>query len=317
MSRDIHQFVSADWEPEFANETWDPPPHMRTDLTRLEGPTIPIIGRHFYRVPDARLLKVGGSEGEARMTVLARRVLEGTLTISTVHAFIQIPDSGSAILSDRVQGVPLSTLWNDISASQRTTIKNQLCDVLLAMRKPSFEYAGRPGRRPYVLPTVLASSAYDFCSDLEAWNESRARAIVGNVADARRAESLCEQQYKLVVTDRFVLTHGDLSDRNIIVEPDTLNIVGLLDWEDANVVPSYFEYVAARLSSGHLPYWRVELLEVLEKVLERGCAETTNVEEEFARWKALVDVERYALGLDDDCAWTFEPDDRGIPTSRV
>ncbi|KZT03197.1 uncharacterized protein LAESUDRAFT_738383 [Laetiporus sulphureus 93-53] len=272
--------------------TWESPPHTRKDFIRLEGSTIPIIGNHFYRAPDGLLLKVGGSEGEAQMTVLARYVLEDTLTVLRVHAFIQIPPNISAILLDYVQGIPLSALWNDLSATQRTTIKNQLCDALLAMRRPSFEYAGRPGRKPYVLPKELGFSAHDFCSNVEEWNGSRERAIVATW---------------LVKTDRFVLTHGDLSDRNILVDLNTLTIVSLLDWEYANVVPTYFEYVAARLSGGHRSYWRAEPLEVLEKVLERECGEMmTNVEAELARWKALVDVERYAQGMDDDCTWTFE-----------
>ncbi|OBZ73341.1 hypothetical protein A0H81_06787 [Grifola frondosa] len=253
----------------------------------------------------------GGSENEARMTALARRVLSGVVTVPAVHAVVHTPN-GDAILMDYVQGVPLSTIWSGLSALQRATVKQKLCDVLCAMRRSSFGYAGRPGRRPYVLLFEFGVAVHDFCADVQMWNESRARAVSKNVGDARRVGSLREKQFELVTAARFVLTHGDLSDRNILVNPDTLDIIGVLDWEYANVVSSYFEYIAARFSGGHRPYWRAELLEVLEKVLERECGEA-RVEEELARWKALVDVERYAQGYDDDCAWTFETDNLGTP----
>ncbi len=120
--------------------------------------------------------------------------------------------------------------------------------------------------------------------------------------------------------DRPVLTYGDLSDRNILVDPDTLAVTGFLDWEMANIMPAYFEYVAARLSGDHQPAWRKELLDVLRSVLRCECdtgrqedLRVVNVDEGHGRyrrtlavWNAIVDVERIAQGYDDDCEWTFD-----------
>lgn len=58
---------------------------------------------------------------------------------------------------------------------------------------------------------------------------------------------------KKSLVDLPVLTHGDLSDRNILIDPITLQVTGLIDWELANVAPAYFEYATARLCSGHGP----------------------------------------------------------------
>ncbi|KAK2880085.1 hypothetical protein FQN49_000599 [Arthroderma sp. PD_2] len=302
-------FMNADWKPQLVTETWESQAILK-DLTRIEGPTILIIGRRFYHYDDERLLKVGGDEDEAWMTALARRVLQDSSKVPRVYSFIQMPNN-SAILMDRISGVPLSTVWDDISEEQRLNVTDQLYDILLAVRRPVFEYAGRPDHKPYILPnTELGSDAHDFCANIEAWNASRARAIMANTVDSPQAAAFRDQQYQLVTgtaADRFVLTHGDLSDRNIIVDPDSLNITGIIDWEDANVVPCYFEYIAARLSEGHLPQWRKVLLGVLEKVLERECEEKgASYLEELVRWKALVDVERYAHGLDEHCTWTFD-----------
>lgn len=126
--------------------------------------------------------------------------------------------------------------------------------------------------------------------------------------------------------DRPVLIHGDLSDRNVLIDSSTLEVTGLIDWEMANVAPAYFEYVDARLSGGHEPEWRIELLDILSRVLRIECTRavgesaqdsghqsaTEQVKELFeatlAAWRALIDVERAAQGYSDDCYWTFEDD---------
>jgi aminoglycoside phosphotransferase (APT) family kinase protein len=64
--------------------------------------------------------------------------------------------------------------------------------------------------------------------------------------------------------------HADLSDRNILIDPDSLEITGLIDWERANTAPAYFEWVTANLCGGHQPAWRLELLDVLRSVLRMG-----------------------------------------------
>lgn len=39
----------------------------------------------------------------------------------------------------------------------------------------------------------------------------------------------------------FVFCHNDLSQQNIVVDPDTLKINGIIDWEYAGFYPEYFE----------------------------------------------------------------------------
>lgn len=40
---------------------------------------------------------------------------------------------------------------------------------------------------------------------------------------------------------RFVLCHDDLSQHNMVVDPQTLKIRAILDWEYAGFYPGYFE----------------------------------------------------------------------------
>ncbi|KAM0669345.1 hypothetical protein ACQRIT_004318 [Beauveria bassiana] len=70
-----------------------------------------------------------------------------------------------------------------------------------------------------------------------------------NAQDTERAVDL-EQVHRAGITDaddwdRPVLTHGDFSDSNILVDPDTLAVTGFLDWGTADIMPAYFEYATA------------------------------------------------------------------------
>ncbi|OJJ78462.1 uncharacterized protein ASPGLDRAFT_62519 [Aspergillus glaucus CBS 516.65] len=176
--------------------------------------------------------------------------------------------------------------------------------------------------------TALAHSILGPCVPRGSqWDDSRVRALQASAPDAERAVALERVQRDTTGAGdwaRPVLSHGDLSDRNILVDPCTLTVTGFLDWEMANIMPAYFEYVAAWLSGGHQPEWRRELLDVLRSVLRCKCdagrqedLDAVNVddgEERYRRtlaaWDAVVNVERITQGYDNDCEWTFET---GLP----
>lgn len=53
-------------------------------------------------------------------------------------------------------------------------------------------------------------------------------------------------QEKILTTDHnIVMTHGDFTPRNIVVQSatnDSVDIVGLIDWEASGAYPDYWEY---------------------------------------------------------------------------
>ena len=94
--------------------------------------------------------------------------------------------------------------------------------------------------------------------------------------------------------------------------PKTLAITGLIDWEMANILPAYFEYVAAQISPTHQPEWREVILDVLRSVLRHECgaelgkdslssAEIDKGQEMYvktlAAWNAVSEVERTAFNF--------------------
>ncbi|ROT38610.1 kinase-like protein [Sodiomyces alkalinus F11] len=59
--------------------------------------------------------------------------------------------------------------------------------------------------------------------------------------------------YQQAEESRLVLTHGDLSSLNILVDGDS--VVGIVDWETAGWFPPYWEYTTAKYVDPYNPFW--------------------------------------------------------------
>ena len=270
---------SSKSSPGFRLITWQTLPALQ----ELEASTILCVSRRIYVYSPEAILKTASSKDEALITELANEVL-GSLA-PRVEAFVSVlePRLMEGILMARRPGVLLVDVWPSLDSPQRTKAKTSLIALLVRMRAPRerFDYYGRPGQQPYITPTEFGwNKKHDFCRTRADWDESRMRALRAAAEDAEVPEDripiLERVQHETgtigaTLVDAPVLTHGDLSDRNILVDPITLEVTGLIDWELANIAPAYFEYATARLCGGHLPEWRKELLEVLCNVLQAAC----------------------------------------------
>lgn len=83
---------------------------------------------------------------------------------------------------------------------------------------------------------------------------------------------------------KFVLTHGDLSPRNIMVKDG--KITGIVDWERSGFFPEYVEYAFAmkRCHKFHSieKWWAPILKEVLQRCSKRRLEFTHLVE--YQEW---------------------------------
>ncbi|KAH7309850.1 hypothetical protein B0I35DRAFT_490501 [Stachybotrys elegans] len=283
-------------------ERWDSLP----ELPLPTGPTILNIGRRLFKHSPTTILKFGIHEDEGIMTVLGHSILGSC--VPQVTSMVTVPAESSdispsnhirhGIVITRQPSIPLVQLWPSLTSEQRESVKAELFHLLVRMRSCRFSYSGRPNRQPYLLFTEFGTETYVYCASRSEWDDSRIRALHANNPEPERAVALEKIQRGTNGADgwdRPVLTHGDLSDRNVL-------------------------YIVARLSGGHDPPWRKELLDVLRSVLRyeyndqhqedpdavmfddesEGCRKT------LAAMDAFVDVERIAQGYDDDCYWTFE-----------
>lgn len=168
-----------------------------------------------------------------------------------------------AMISDYVPGKPLDEVWPSLDESQRSSIKHQLRSQLDLFRKCTQQFIGRINRQPAFNPCQAIRREYigpfDTEAEFDKWCLER---VKGPFTRCRWEWTLSKLRKE--TSTKFVLTHGDLFPRNIMV--DDGKIAGILDWENSGFFPEYFEYARAADIYDYYgeEWWKPVLMEVLE-----------------------------------------------------
>lgn len=230
--------------------------HTTRDGTKL---ALKVRPPWAYKRSDAEMMRYAATHG-----VLAPKVRGIYEVMNTEPIYI-------VVVSERVSGVSLDTVWQDMSETEQADIKRQLREQLAQMRKCTLPRIGRPDRGPmrnmFSRLELLYHEGWDTEEEFEEWLLKRVGYGIGaSVMRWRCRKGIKEwrtrskDQQKLT---RFVLTHGDLSPRNIMV--DGSKITGIVDWDNAGFYPEWAEYAFA-MALGHEieRWWRPVLEEILE-----------------------------------------------------
>jgi hypothetical protein len=131
---------------------------------------------------------------------------------------------------DRIPGVPLSTIWHGLSTTQKSNFIGQLKSIIKDIRRHRASFIGCAGRYPVCLSTDYFKFAGPFDSEA-AFNAYRLEDVLQNslLSETTKSKIIEDSSVLQKTSHAFVLTHGDISDRNIMV--DNGIITGIIDWE--------------------------------------------------------------------------------------
>ena len=168
------------------------------------------------------------------------------------------------MVSDKVPGVPLVDVWLGLSKEAQASIKAQFRNQLQQMRNCTQPYIGcincQPSRNVY--DRLFTHFCGPFKSEEEFDNWCLARINKGSFSRWKWNNFLQREREKSGNKD-FVLTHGDLTPRNILVQDGV--VTGIIDWERSGFFPRYAEYAFAMvLCHSHEDWWVPVLKEILE-----------------------------------------------------
>lgn len=191
--------------------------------------------------------------------------------------------AGCAMLSDLVPGEPLSDVWADLSDAEKSSIVAQLREQMARIRACTQPYIGRMNNRPTRniydrLPTTYCGP---FASEEEFDNWCVDRVPVGFFGLGRWKWPRWLEKERRKSSGKFVLTHGDLSPRNILVKDG--KITGIVDWERSGFFPEYAEYAFAMKLCHNFQstekWWVPILKEVLQPCSDQRLKLTRLVED--------------------------------------
>jgi len=96
--------------------------------------------------------------------------------------------------------------------------------------------------------------------------------LVAPVKASPRPDWVAKFRSKLPDSHGIAFAHADLSWENILVDPDSGKVTGILDWEMAGFWPGWWEYRKALYGARSQSWWR----DILRKVIEEYREETDN-----------------------------------------
>lgn len=174
-------------------------------------------------------------------------------------------------------------IWHDLSSPEKSSIVAQLREQMARIRACTQPYIGRvnnqPTRNVYDrLPTTYCGP-FPNEEAFDNWCLERVPVGFFGLAHWKWLRWLEKERHKF--SGKFVLTHGDLSPRNIMVKDG--KITGIVDWERSGFWPEYAEYAFAmklchKFQSSE-KWWVPILKEVLQPCSEQRLKFTKLVED--------------------------------------
>ncbi|KAJ5078014.1 aminoglycoside phosphotransferase-related-related [Anaeramoeba ignava] len=178
-------------------------------------------------------------------------VLENTtIPIPKIYSFSSIPDEilgYEYIIMEKKEGVRIATIWNSLNQEKKEIILLQIVDILAQLRKFTFDKIGslqidKNGNYILSKPIDLTTGPFDTFQDfLKAQIEYRIPSIQNNERFCKYIPFIEKFLEKIIpkveYKGKFVLTHLDIGPDNILIDPKTLQITGVLDWEWAGSYP--------------------------------------------------------------------------------
>ncbi|KAL1385281.1 kinase-like domain-containing protein [Phyllosticta capitalensis] len=199
---------------------------------------------HVERRPGKLVVKYGREVKNCEREALAY-ASSLNLPVPRLHDDLPNPDADGnnvCIWMDYVDGDVLEHMWPSMTAEQKLDIAKQLRDILSVMRRQKsttgkIESCG--GGELTDLRTYSSHSGGPFSNEaaFQQWHvDSLYTQTPKDVRDA-----IAQGLRRYFSNHQVVFTHGDLSQRNIIVKEN--RIQALLDWEYAGWYPEHWEYV--------------------------------------------------------------------------
>ena len=245
---------------------------MKTPTAQLLNlPTEQMAPHNFERVvyETPETVRKRGVAFRLRREVEAMNYVQGHTSIP-IPAVLEIhlgtdgdEDEGS-ILMKRLPGRQLGEAWPNMSENARAQTIRQLRSYLDELRRlrPSIPaWIGSCSKGPAYDHRINNMSTVGPFASVSEFNDF----LVAPVKNCPRPEWVAKYRKLLPDSHSIVFAHADLSWENILVDPATGNVTGILDWEMAGFWPEWWEYRKALCGGRSRDWWWNILKEIMQE----------------------------------------------------
>ncbi|KAJ6005128.1 hypothetical protein N7540_012927 [Penicillium herquei] len=147
------------------------------------------------------------------------------------------------VLAERVPGQTLEKVWPKIPEEKREELAKETAEYLSQLRQfhsPKMQSVNRqPLNDVFLFGGESSTSHGPFSTQEELWNT-----IFANLKDVPDEVAAIWKE-RMPSPLPWTLTHGDLTNCNIMVDPETFKLTGIIDWERSGYFPVWWEYAGA------------------------------------------------------------------------
>ncbi|CAG8058019.1 unnamed protein product [Penicillium nalgiovense] len=199
-------------------------------------------GTTVVRLSETLIMKGGGSVMASEAEMLRLIASRTTIRAPRVYRSFQVKDdtqyfgTTGYIVMDFIPGQPLDECWNGLSRDNQGKIAAQVAEMIQEMQSIELLQPGPTGGGPCRGPFFTDYSAGPFtdAAEMEAWFNHK--------LDICKSVHQAPKDIPLFHLTKFVLTHHDISPRNLILDQDEQ--VWLIDWAYSGAYPPAFESAA-------------------------------------------------------------------------
>lgn len=217
-----------------------------------------------YRVDATTVVKTGDCVRLAEAAAMRLVREQTTIPVPEVYnAYIDDTTGHARIVMQFIEGDCLVDVWDKYDTEQKEVILRQLHDMFAQLRNIKGTFIGSVDKSACEDPLFDEDFGKYGPYDSEASFTQGIITALNNTLESGWTNTVCAMVGALS-DHQIVLTHGDISPRNILVRDG--KVVAILDWEMAGYYPEYWEYVKAFFR----PAWESEWMKerAVDKVLQ-------------------------------------------------
>ncbi|KAL6232679.1 hypothetical protein BDW75DRAFT_247027 [Aspergillus navahoensis] len=219
--------------------------------SRSSDRAFPLDNKHINCVSDEAIIDLLKSAlilhdlGQTTVVRLSKNlILKGGGNVLPCEAdVLQLVASKSNIRAPPyyIDGKPLEGCWRDLSNEQKMDVARQTAHMIIGMQSIKLLEPGPIGGGPCRgrFFTHYSAGPFKDAAEFEGWFNHK--------MDICKMYKRASSDLPLFKFTEFVLTHQDISPRNLIL--DRNGLVWLVDWADAGSYPLAFETAALRSQS--------------------------------------------------------------------
>lgn len=246
------------------------------------------LGGNVVRIGPTTLMKYRTTIQEARSLQFVNA--HPSIPSPQFYRVVLKSNGGLCLFMEYITAPELEKIWENLNPSQRSIVLEQLRVIIRAMRhlpNPMDDLIQACDESPILDDPFVIEP---FKGTVAAFHDMQGVTYIRENLRSKFSKAVCSSidtcaERAMAKSYQIKFTHGDLAPRNILINPKTLKIAALVDWEHAGWWPEYWEYTRTYFcNQGWAEWWQLFQEAIVECHYEDELIMEQSLSDTFTRF---------------------------------